>query len=47
MHGAPVFIGDPKDIGIQKIGGFDPFFPDRPQKEPPKPGEILLFGGVE
>ena len=45
MHGAPVFTGDPKEIGIEKIGQYDSFFPNRPVKEPPKRGEIMLYWG--
>jgi uncharacterized protein YcsI (UPF0317 family) len=45
MHGAPVFSGDPEEIGIEKIGEYDSFFPNRPLKERPKPGETVLYWG--
>jgi uncharacterized protein YcsI (UPF0317 family) len=45
MHGAPVFTGAPGEIGIKNLGQYDAFFPKRPVKEPPKPGETLLYWG--
>ena len=44
MHGPPIHIGDPRDIGIEKLDKRDPFFPDRPV-EAPKPGEITMCWG--
>lgn len=45
MHGAPVFIGDPSDIGIDNLGKPDKFNPYRPTVEPPKKGEIVIYWG--
>jgi len=45
MHGPPIHIGDPKDIGIKDLGKPDPFNPHRPVTEPPKPGEIVMYWG--
>jgi uncharacterized protein YcsI (UPF0317 family) len=46
MHGPPIHIGDPADIGIENLGKPDPFFPNRPVfVEPSKPGEILMYWG--
>jgi len=45
MHGPPIHVGDPADIGVRKLGKPDPFFPDRPAAEPPKPGETVMCWG--
>ena len=45
MHGAPVHIGDPAAIGIEKLGQPDPFYPSRPAADPPKPGEVVMCWG--
>ena len=45
MHGAPVFIGDPSDIGIDNLGKPDKFNPYRPSIDPPKKGEIIMYWG--
>ncbi|MFC1929367.1 D-glutamate cyclase family protein [Chloroflexota bacterium] len=44
MHGPPIHIGDPAEIGIT-LGKPDPFHPEKPAVEPPKPGEVLLSFG--
>jgi uncharacterized protein YcsI (UPF0317 family) len=41
MHGPPVHIGDPAEIGV-KLGEADPFHPDKPVLELPKPGEVVM-----
>ena len=43
FHGGPVYIGNPADIGIKNLGKPDPFFHGRPDVEPPKPGEIVMY----
>lgn len=45
MHGPPIHIGDPAEIGIENIGQPDSFNPNRPVVEPPKPGEIVMSWG--
>lgn len=45
MHGAPIHIGDPTEIGIDSLVKEDSFVPTRPVAEPPKPGEIVLYWG--
>jgi len=45
MHGPPVHIGDPRDIGIENLGKPDSFNPWRPVAELPKPGEIVMSWG--
>jgi len=44
MHGPPVHIGDPAEIGVT-LGQPDPLFPGRPVAEPLKPGEIVMCWG--
>ena len=44
MHGPPIHIGDPAEIGV-KLGQPDPLNPYRPVAEPPKPGEIVMCWG--
>jgi len=45
MHGPPIHIGDPTEIGIESLVKRDPFIPTRPVVEPPKPGEIVMYWG--
>ena len=45
MHGAPVFIGNSSEIGIENLGQPDSFNPYRPTIDPPKQGEIVMFWG--
>ena len=43
MHGAPIHIGDPADIGIKDLGKGGSFIhPNAPAAEHPKPGEIVM-----
>jgi len=44
MHGPPVHIGDPAEIGVT-LGQPDPLRPYRPVAVPPKPGEIVMCWG--
>lgn len=44
MHGPPVHIGDPADVGIKDLGKGGTFIhPDAPAAEPPKHGEIVMY----
>jgi len=45
MHGPPIHIGDPAEIGVENLGKPDSLFPDRPVAEPPKPGETVMCWG--
>jgi uncharacterized protein YcsI (UPF0317 family) len=45
MHGPPIYIGAPVDIGIENIGEPDPFWRNRTPAVPPKPGEIVMYWG--
>jgi uncharacterized protein YcsI (UPF0317 family) len=45
MHGPPIHIGDPQDIGIDQLGQPDAFNPHRPIADPPKSGEIAMCWG--
>lgn len=45
MHGAPVYIGNPQDIGIDQLGKPDSFNPKRPEVDPPKDNEIVMYWG--
>lgn len=45
VHGPPIHIGDPTEIGIESLVKRDPFVPTRPVVEPPKPGEIVMYWG--
>ena len=44
FHGPPVHIGDPKLIGVERIGEPDAFIPPWPTP-PPEPYEIVAFWG--
>lgn len=44
-HGAPIHIGDPKEIGIKNIGKPDSFNPFRPIAKPPNETEIVMSWG--
>jgi len=44
-HGAPIFIGNPSEIGIDNLGQPDSFHPYRPKIDPPKKDELLMFWG--
>ncbi|MFC1904575.1 D-glutamate cyclase family protein [Chloroflexota bacterium] len=44
MHGPPIHIGDPAEIGVE-LGQPDPFNPHRPAVELPKPGEVVMSWG--
>ncbi len=44
MHGPPIHIGNPEDIGIESLGKGGSFVhPDAPAAEAPKPGEIVMY----
>jgi len=45
MHGAPVYIGKPEDIGINNLGQPDSFNPGRPKVDPPEDNEIVMYWG--
>jgi len=45
MHGPPVYIGKPEDIGIKQLGKPDSFNPGRPEVDPPKDNEIIMYWG--
>ena len=45
MHGPPVYIGKPEDIGIEQLGKPDPFNPNRPEVDSPKDNEIIMYWG--
>jgi len=45
MHGPPIHIGDPVDIGIRDLRERDSFISTRPVAELPKPGEVIMCWG--
>ena len=44
-HGTPIYIGDPKTIGIKQLGKPDPIFPNRPELPAPGKDEIVMSWG--
>ena len=44
-HGLPIYMGDPKMIGITSLGKPDEFNPYRPVTNPPEEKEIVLYWG--
>jgi len=43
MHGAPVYIGKPENVGIYNLGQPDSFNPGRPTLDPPVDDEIVMY----
>ena len=42
MHGSPIYIGKPEDIGIE-LGKLDLFNPKRFEDDPPRDNEIIMY----
>lgn len=45
-HGAPVYMGEPKNIGIKDLGHADRFSVPGGDAAPPSPGEVALYWPV-